>query len=61
MPAEPLTVMLRASNFFEKNPGLWVPPTSLDKDKTSKDLNKCCGGGNKQVGLVDRSGAAPRL
>lgn len=61
MPAEPLSVMLRASNFFEKNPGLWVPPTSIDKDNSSKDLNKCCGGGNKQVGLVDRSGAAPKL
>ncbi|KAF7591054.1 hypothetical protein BBP40_002014 [Aspergillus hancockii] len=28
MPAEPVSVMLRASNFFEKNPGLWVPPSS---------------------------------
>jgi primary-amine oxidase len=44
MPAEPLSVMLRASNFFEKNPALWVPPTSLEQDTTSRDLNKCCNG-----------------
>jgi primary-amine oxidase len=42
MPAEPLSIMLRASNFFEKNPALWVPPTSHEQDTTSKDLNKCC-------------------
>jgi primary-amine oxidase len=44
MPAEPLSIMLRASNFFEKNPALWVPPTSVDVDRTSRDLNKCCAG-----------------
>jgi primary-amine oxidase len=49
MPAEPLSVMLRASNFFEKNPALWVPPTSVDRDVTSRDLNKCCGGEGKKV------------
>ncbi|KAI3545614.1 primary-amine oxidase [Colletotrichum filicis] len=37
MPAEPVSVMLRASNFFEKNPGLWVPPSSVCVDRTSKD------------------------
>lgn len=42
MPAEPVSVMLRASNFFEKNPALWVPPTTVDVDRVSKDLNKCC-------------------
>ncbi|KAK3669910.1 hypothetical protein LTR78_010221 [Recurvomyces mirabilis] len=44
MPAEPLSVMLRASNFFQKNPALWVPPASHDPDTASKDLNKCCEG-----------------
>jgi hypothetical protein len=24
-------------------------------------LNKCCSGGGNKVGLVDRSGAAPKL
>jgi hypothetical protein len=38
-----------------------VPPTSVDKDNTSKDLNKCCGGAGNKVGLVDRSGAVPKL
>ncbi|GAM88172.1 hypothetical protein ANO11243_062030 [Dothideomycetidae sp. 11243] len=42
MPAEPLSIMLRASNFFQKNPALWVPPTSVNVDTTSRDLNKCC-------------------
>ncbi|KAL0929768.1 primary-amine oxidase [Colletotrichum truncatum] len=37
MPAEPVSVMLRASNFFQKNPGLWVPPSSVCIDRTSKD------------------------
>ncbi|KAK1635585.1 copper amine oxidase [Colletotrichum phormii] len=37
MPAEPVSVMLRASNFFEKNPGLWVPPSSVCVDRTSRD------------------------
>lgn len=35
MPAEPVRVMLRASNFFEKNPALWVPPSELEKDFSS--------------------------
>ncbi|KAK0387220.1 hypothetical protein NLU13_5533 [Sarocladium strictum] len=37
MPAEPVSVMLRASNFFEKNPALWVPPSAVGGDKTSKN------------------------
>ncbi|KAH6886187.1 copper amine oxidase [Thelonectria olida] len=37
MPAEPVSVMLRASNFFQKNPGLWVPPSALCVDAASKD------------------------
>ncbi|KPM41374.1 Peroxisomal primary amine oxidase [Neonectria ditissima] len=37
MPAEPVSVMLRASNFFQKNPGLWVPPSALCVDAVSKD------------------------
>ena len=49
MPAEPLSIMLRASTFFEKNPALWVPPTSHDRDTSSKDLNKCCEGSNRSA------------
>ncbi|KXH67061.1 primary-amine oxidase [Colletotrichum salicis] len=37
MPAELVSVMLRASNFFEKNPGLWVPPSSVCVGRTSRD------------------------
>lgn len=36
MPAEPVSVMLRASNFFEKNPGLWVPASVVGGDKSSR-------------------------
>lgn len=36
MPAEPVSVMLRASNFFVKNPALWVPPSAICKDTTSR-------------------------
>ena len=35
MPAEPVSIMLRASNFFLKNPALWVPPTTVNVDKLS--------------------------
>ncbi|KAF5024834.1 hypothetical protein F66182_3073 [Fusarium sp. NRRL 66182] len=35
MPAEPVSVMLRASNFFQKNPGLWVPPSARCVDAAS--------------------------
>ncbi|KAH8838205.1 hypothetical protein MCOR27_000463 [Pyricularia oryzae] len=38
MPAEPVSVTLRASNFFVKNPALWLPPAQLGGgDKTSRD------------------------
>lgn len=37
MPAEPVGVMIRASNFFKKNPALWVVPSVVDADKTSKN------------------------
>jgi primary-amine oxidase len=37
MPAEPVAVMIRASNFFKKNPSLWVVPSVVDADKTSKN------------------------
>jgi len=57
MPAEPVGVMLRASNFFQKNPALWVPPTTVDVDRSSRDLNKCCEG-SKAVG---RGVAGPKL
>jgi len=33
MPGEPVSIMLRASNFFDRNPALWVPPSEL-KGKT---------------------------
>lgn len=39
MPAEPVSVTLRASNFFEKNPALWVPPSELDTDSCSTNAN----------------------
>ncbi|CAL5868422.1 uncharacterized protein PFLUO_LOCUS2647 [Penicillium psychrofluorescens] len=37
MPAEPVSVMLRASNFFERNPALWVPPSELAGDASSTE------------------------
>ncbi|KAJ5229696.1 hypothetical protein N7489_010404 [Penicillium chrysogenum] len=44
MPAEPVSIMLRASNFFEKNPGLWVPPSAICVDTQSKNAfpSSCC-------------------
>jgi len=36
MPAEPVSVMLRASNFFVKNPALWVPPSNVSVDSKSQ-------------------------
>lgn len=47
MPAEPVSVMLRASNFFQKNPGLWVPPSALVQDNSSRNAlpASCCAGG----------------
>lgn len=36
MPAEPVTVMLRASNLFLKNPELWVPLYEKAMRKTFK-------------------------
>jgi len=30
-------VMMRASNFFEKNPALWVPASVAGQDKSSKN------------------------
>ncbi|KAJ4252428.1 hypothetical protein NW762_011029 [Fusarium torreyae] len=36
MPAEPVSVMLRASNFFERNPALWVPPSTGVGDECSE-------------------------
>ncbi|KAE8389393.1 copper amine oxidase [Aspergillus alliaceus] len=46
MPAEPVSVMLRASNFFQKNPGLWVPPSSVCVDTMSRNAfsTSCCVG-----------------
>ncbi|KAJ5133998.1 hypothetical protein N7526_005363 [Penicillium atrosanguineum] len=44
MPAEPVSIMLRASNFFEKNPGLWVPPSAIcvDSQSTNAFSTSCC-------------------
>ncbi|KAJ5403753.1 hypothetical protein N7509_003624 [Penicillium cosmopolitanum] len=44
MPAEPVSVMLRASNFSVKNPGLWVPPSAICVDTMSKNAfaSSCC-------------------
>ncbi|KAE8152072.1 copper amine oxidase [Aspergillus avenaceus] len=44
MPAEPVGVMLRASNFFRQNPGLWVPPSSVCVDTMSRNAfsTECC-------------------
>lgn len=36
MPAEPVEIMMRASNFFTRNPALWVPPSTVAKDLTSR-------------------------
>ena len=37
MPAEPVSVTLRASNFFQKNPALWVPASAVSTDTASKN------------------------
>jgi len=37
MPAEPVSVMLRASNFWQKNPALWVPASDVVRDVSSRD------------------------
>lgn len=57
MPAEPVGVMIRASNFFKKNPALWVVPSVVDADKTSKNAfsnavepaKSCCGGRDSKL------------
>jgi primary-amine oxidase len=36
MPAEPVSIMIRASNFFLKNPALWVRPTSVSVNPVSR-------------------------
>lgn len=35
MPSEPVSVMLRATNFYQKNPALWVPPSIVAVDASS--------------------------
>ena len=44
MPAEPVSIMMRASNFFRKNPALWVPPSALCVDSMSRNAfpSACC-------------------
>lgn len=44
MPAEPVSVMMRASNFFQKNPSLWVPPSAISIDRSSRNAEpaSCC-------------------
>ncbi|KAG6082181.1 hypothetical protein E4U30_000937 [Claviceps sp. LM220 group G6] len=50
MPCEPVSIMMRASNFFERNPALWVPPTQVRKDMSSTNAfmpsNGCCNSGD---------------
>ncbi|KAL5350987.1 hypothetical protein ACLOAV_004560 [Pseudogymnoascus australis] len=36
MPAEKVSIMIRASNFFLKNPAIWVPPTIINADPVSR-------------------------
>lgn len=40
MPAEPVSIMLRANNFFEKNPALWVPPSKASQPGKSRLVNE---------------------
>ncbi|GAM90048.1 hypothetical protein ANO11243_080880 [Dothideomycetidae sp. 11243] len=54
MPAEPVSVMLRASNFFRKNPALWVAPSSVSTDLSSRAAfpsaaAKCCQDGTPRL------------
>lgn len=45
MPAEPVSIMMRASNFFHQNPALWVPPSVVGADKSSTNAftkGGCC-------------------
>ncbi|PYH46914.1 peroxisomal copper amine oxidase [Aspergillus saccharolyticus JOP 1030-1] len=49
MPVEPVSVMLRASNFFQRNPALWVPPSALCVDSISRNaFPACCSGGESK-------------
>ncbi|KAK9439622.1 peroxisomal copper amine oxidase [Metarhizium guizhouense ARSEF 977] len=46
MPAEPVGIMIRASNFFQKNPALWVQPSQIKNDTSSRNAfssSDCCG------------------
>ncbi|RDW57099.1 amine oxidase-8 [Coleophoma cylindrospora] len=43
MPAEPVSVMVRASNFFARNPALWVPPSHEDRPGESVLVNRAGG------------------
>jgi primary-amine oxidase len=36
MPAEPVSIMLRATNFFLRNPALWVAPSNICCDSSSQ-------------------------
>ncbi|OAA64323.1 peroxisomal copper amine oxidase [Niveomyces insectorum RCEF 264] len=67
MPAEPVSVMLRASNFYDRNPALWVPPSAVAIDTTSQyafaasadpakaaaaaSAGSCCSGNNDKSKL----------
>ncbi|KAG6042112.1 hypothetical protein E4U41_005660 [Claviceps citrina] len=56
MPAEPVAVVLRASNFFRGNPALWVPPSQAGGDAASR-----CAFLPKSAGGCGKSAAAARL
>ncbi|OJJ83081.1 peroxisomal copper amine oxidase [Aspergillus glaucus CBS 516.65] len=48
MPAEPVSVMLRAANFWQKNPALWVPASDVVRDVSSRDaFEKVVDGGRR--------------
>lgn len=50
MPAEPVSVMLRAANFFAKNPALWVPPSTGDRASRNAfpSAGGCCAGRDQE-------------
>lgn len=47
MPAEPMSLLLRPRNFFDKNPALDVPPSSSITPSQAKAGSAGCGCGGK--------------
>ncbi|KAF4507661.1 hypothetical protein G6O67_004137 [Ophiocordyceps sinensis] len=48
MPAEPVSIMMRASSFFRQNPALWVPPSALTRDGSSRNAFSSDEGGESR-------------